>query len=122
LYDNVDDQNPLWVMDNWNLSDDAFSGFAAYTDSPGGNYAPNTDHTLTTMNILDLGAFDHVELKFWSKWAMESRFDFCRVEVSPDSGGTWQSLPVTYARHGSGAGVQSPAAFGFDGFSPGMEW
>lgn len=67
-----------------------FSPPSAFADSPGGNYAPNTNASLT-MLALDLRDFTHIHLQFQSLCETEGGLDFGRVEYSTD-GSQWNQI------------------------------
>ncbi|MBV6413457.1 MAG: hypothetical protein OMOMHJEC_01270 [Xanthomonadales bacterium] len=63
---------------------------AAFTDSPAGDYAANTDASLRTPS-LDLRDVHHLRLRFQSWCDTEAFFDRGRVEISAN-GGPWNEL------------------------------
>lgn len=67
-----------------------FSAPAAFTDSPAGDYAPNTDASLRAPP-LDLRDIGHLRLRFRSWCDTEAFFDRGRVEVSAN-GAPWSEL------------------------------
>jgi len=107
---------------SWDTTSDAHSSPAAFTDSPGGNYTANANNALTLKVPISLVGYDHVLLKFWTKWQVEPAYDFAYVEVSSNSGTTWSTLRSPLSHRGSGVGVQTIGTWGFDGYTPGMEW
>ncbi|MGH9848895.1 MAG: M36 family metallopeptidase, partial [Blastocatellia bacterium] len=67
----------------------AASPTRSWTDSPAGNYALNTNNTLTSP-LFDLSGLSEVTLNFAHSYAVESGFDFGIVEFSTDDGTTWK--------------------------------
>jgi hypothetical protein len=66
-------------------------GNHSWSDSPGGNYANNTDSSLTS-GIIDLSAAasgQHVSLGFDISYDLENVADFLDVEFSPNGGTNW---------------------------------
>ncbi|WP_456484750.1 C25 family cysteine peptidase [Desulfurobacterium sp.] len=85
----------LWTHsgsnDAWHLSSRrAHSGMYSYffgTDN--GNYPDRADAYLVSPMII-LG--DNPELSFWTYYSTETNYDYCTVEISTDSGSTWNQL------------------------------
>jgi len=76
----------------WATTDTASqSATHAWTDSPGGYYAHDTNAALTMTTAIDLSAATSPQLVFWHKHALEGGFDFGFVEISTD-GSTWTQL------------------------------
>ena len=67
-----------------------FSGPAAFSDSPGGDYGANADISLSTL-ALDLRDVANLRLGFQSYCDTEAGWDFGRVEISTD-GNTWNEI------------------------------
>jgi len=67
----------------------AASPTRSWTDSPAGNYAANTNTTLTSP-LFDLSGLSEVTLNFAHSYALETSFDFGIVEFSTDDGTTWK--------------------------------
>lgn len=75
----------------WGLSDEsANSGIHAWTDSPGANYAANTDTSMDT--CINLTGANHPVLTFWHRYFLEDGKDYLRIEVTSDNGQTWTAL------------------------------
>lgn len=76
----------------WAVTGESFASAShSYTDSPGGGYANNLDISLTSNGTVDLPGLAPV-LTFHARTALEYRFDYLFLEVSPDGGTTWQRL------------------------------
>jgi hypothetical protein len=108
----------------WGLTSSNHTPPNAFTDSPSGNYAANADNALTLVNQLNLAGFNHAELRFWTKWAVEATWDFATVELSTNNGSTWTTLRTNLSQTGSArTGSKQPAgSFGYDLWTPGLTW
>ncbi|MFA6438922.1 MAG: M14 family zinc carboxypeptidase [Bacteriovoracaceae bacterium] len=116
-----------WSVGSWGITDDGINENTFFTDSPNGNYLPNTDNVMTLFSPIDLSGYQFAELKFKTKWAIESTWDFGTVEVSTNNGSSWSTLRTNYSRKGSGRsrsgfGKQPSTAYGYDAFVPGLTW
>lgn len=85
-----------WVGDgSWGVvGSPTRSGAKAWTDSPAGQYANNTNSSLKLNGLLDLTNASTViqpELAFWHRWDVAAN-DKLFVEVSTNLGQTWQAL------------------------------
>jgi len=66
-----------------------------WSDSPGADYAKDTDSYLMLKNDLDLstyGAGSHVYIAIGAAAYIENGYDHATIEVSGDSGNTWATL------------------------------
>jgi len=70
----------------WGTTATAHSAPLALTDSPSGQYGNNLFAT-ATLN----GTYYASTLTFWQRYAVESNYDYCKVEVSAN-GGAWNTL------------------------------
>ncbi|HXG00717.1 MAG TPA: M14 family zinc carboxypeptidase, partial [Bacteroidota bacterium] len=73
----------------WGLTSNAHTPPYAFTDSPTGTYVAYANNSLTMVSQINLANFDHAELKFWTKWAIEPTWDFGTVEISTNNGSSW---------------------------------
>ncbi len=115
----------LWSTGSgWGVVTDIATNSKVFTDSPTGNYLPNSDNSLTLLSPIDLSLYQYAELKFQTKWSIESTWDFGTVEVSTNGGTNWTTLKTQLSRKGSGrSGSKQPgASFGYDAFTPGLTW
>jgi hypothetical protein len=77
--------DPPWAI----TSEEARSGSASWSDSPGGDYSDNiSTQSLTLAAPLDLSAATDPVWTFWYKAGLVSG-DFCYAEVSTDNGSSW---------------------------------
>ncbi len=108
----------------WGIVTDISTNSKVFTDSPTGNYLPNSDNSLTLVSPINLATYQYAELKFETKWAIESVWDFGTIEVSTNNGTTWTGLRTQLTRKGSGrSGSKQPSlSFGYDAFVPGLTW
>ena len=107
---------------SWGTSSVSHGGSHSFTDSPGGNYALNTNNALTLAAPVNLTGCDRARLEFWTKWSIEPTWDFALVEISTNSGSSWTVLRAPLSHGPSGYGVQTAGLWGFDGYTPGLDW
>jgi carboxypeptidase T len=108
----------------WGVTSNAHTPPNAFTDSPSGNYAANTNNSLTTVSQLNLNGYQYAELAFWAKWATEPTWDFATVELSTNNGTSWTTLRSKLSHSGSGrSGSQQPTGtWGYESYTPGLTW
>jgi uncharacterized protein (TIGR03437 family) len=89
--DNAESGNQGWLpTGTWALTNAvAASPTRSWTDSPAGNYAINSNTSLTSP-LFDLTGLAEVSLSFAHAYAIETSFDFGLVEFSTDDGATWK--------------------------------
>ncbi|MDA0986682.1 MAG: M14 family zinc carboxypeptidase [Bacteroidetes bacterium] len=113
-----------WIATgDWNTSPiDKYSGLFSFTDSPIGMSQNNFSTSLTLKNYISLtplqssSIYFTSELRFFAKWHIEASYDFLKVQISTDSGKTWQSLNGKYTQQASGTAKQVPIySPGYDG-------
>ncbi len=115
----------LWSTGSgWGVVTDIATNSKVFTDTPIGNYLPNSDNSLTLLSPIDLALYQYAELKFQTKWSIEPTWDFGTVEVSTNGGTNWTYLKTLLSRKGSGRGgsKQPLTSFGYDAFVPGLTW
>ena len=114
FFDDFENGMDNWQLNgDWGLTEDAFSGLYALTDSPDGDYqeAQETIAQLTTdINFqFVLNPF----VKFNAKWDIEPNYDFIRFQaLIADSG--WITLSGEYTESGSGQLAQPFGEHGYD--------
>lgn len=98
-----------WVISSspaapaWDVTTNTFySSPSCYTDSKTGNYANNATVTMTLNNPIDLSGYSNPILIFWTKYEIESNWDYGQVEVSTNDGSTWAPLAGNYTNSGIG--------------------
>lgn len=79
--------------EGWQV-DTAFvrTGRYAITESPGRNLGPGEEHTIQLKSALDLSGTENAILVFWSRYNLHRNKAFGYVEVSQDSGSTWEEI------------------------------
>jgi carboxypeptidase T len=80
-----------------------YSSPNSYTDSKTGNYINNATVTMTLTNPINLSAFNNPRLVFWTKYDLESGYDYGQVKVSTNNGSTWIPLSGIYTKTGAGS-------------------
>jgi hypothetical protein len=93
----ITDVTSKWTTTgNWGFTtSSAFSGSRSLTESPNGNYAANTDNTVTLKNAVDLSGGKLVLLSYFTRHLSENGFDRVTVEISTNgvgSGANWTPL------------------------------
>ncbi|MDI6765848.1 MAG: M14 family zinc carboxypeptidase [Bacteroidota bacterium] len=112
-----------WIASGgWSTTTNAHTPPYSFTDSPTGNHASNVNALLTLASTLNLTEYNYCILRYWTKWAIEPSYDFARVEVSTNGGTNWTSLKSKLSHVGSTRGVQSAGTWGYDGYTPGLNW
>ena len=87
---------------NWGISTSQFvSAPSSITDSPNGQYANNINKTLTQNTNIDLSNCVSAKLNFWTKWDIETGYDYAEVFASNDNGATWTPLCGNYTKTGN---------------------
>ncbi len=91
LQDDMEGGTGKWVADEpWALtSSSVHGGTNAWTDSPGGDFASNTDASISSLPI---AVGQGGELGFWHRYAFASSSGRGQVEISADGGATWTEL------------------------------
>lgn len=99
LNDDVESGNSNWLHsgtgDTWAITEEeSNSPIYAWSDSPEGEYANNTDSSLTSSFDTDLTAFmgQNIGLGACLKYDIEDGWDYLYIEVSADSGVNWNTL------------------------------
>ncbi len=78
-----------WTGD-WALTTATYnSPTNSYTDSPGGNYPTNANLIGAMASGVDLSSFLGATFEFYTKYELETGFDYCYLEVSTDGGTNW---------------------------------
>ncbi|MGH2574695.1 MAG: M14 family zinc carboxypeptidase [Ignavibacteria bacterium] len=94
LADSAENGFGNWTTNQgWAVTTSQFhSPVSSFTDSPFGNYGNNTNNSMTMAGSININAYPVVFLNFWHRYATESGYDYCNVEVSSDNGTTWQTV------------------------------
>ncbi len=92
-----------WTGSGWGLSTSVFhSGTASITDSPVGDYNDNLTTSISTVSNLNLTDAISAQIVFWSRWEIETNFDYAQVLASTDGGITWDPLCGHHTKAGNG--------------------
>ncbi len=75
----------------------------SYTDSRLGNYVSNANVTMTLTNSINLSTYDNPRLIFWTKYDIESNYDYGQVDISTNNGASWIPLEGQYTQPGVGS-------------------
>ncbi len=90
------------VANKWELTTNTFySTPSSITDSKVGDYLATTSSTLTS-NAISLASIKKPYLKFKTKFAIESGWDYGQLSISTDSV-TWQAIGGADSKFGSGS-------------------
>ena len=114
FFDDFENGIDNWQLNgDWGLTENAFSGLYALTDSPDGDYqeAQQTIAQLTT--DINFQFVSNPFVKFNAKWDIEPNYDFIRFQAFiADSG--WITLSGEYTEAGSGQPAQPFGEHGYD--------
>jgi hypothetical protein len=115
--DSAESNIDKWISTGgWGRTSEAsHSGIWSFTESPTGNYSNNVTSTLTLKNPLTPSLLGAAELRYWTKWYIETNYDFGRVQISTNNGVTWKSLNGRYTGYAFGSAKQKPT------FDPGYD-
>lgn len=123
LADDAEAGTGLWTAGGgWNLSGAAHGGDFSFHDSPAGPSPVMSTTGIQTATPVDLAGYSAARLDFWTKWSIEPAYDFGTVRISTDGGASWAVLRSSLSNVASGSGVQAPGLFGFDAYTPGLDW
>jgi len=91
---------------NFNSSDwgasttEYYTAPSAITDSVTGNYSNNNESVIELANTIDLTSTSFANLSFYTKWSIESGWDYVQFEISTDNGQTWIPQCGKYTNEG----------------------
>ena len=119
--DSTNDPANLWTITStpsypkWEATTTSYvSAPTSYTDSKTGNYLNNATVTMTLTNPLDLSSVNNPRLSYWTKWDIETDWDYCQVKISTNGGSSWTPLEGMYTNPGTGS-FQPPGEPLYDG-------
>lgn len=99
----------------WEATTESFySPPNSYTDSKNQNYKNNATVTMTLTNPLNIIGYTNPRLRFWTRYDIESNWDYGQVQVSTNNGSTWIALEGQYTEPGEGS-FQPPGEPVYDG-------
>lgn len=84
-----------------------YSASQSFTDTPVGDYPNNANLSYRFVDTVDLTNATAAGVSFYAKWAIESDYDFARMEVSTDFGQTWTGQCGKYTTSGTSANGSS---------------
>lgn len=88
----------------WNATTSSYySSPASYTDSKDGNYVNSATVTMTLTDPINLSSYTNPKLTFWTKFDIESNWDYGQVRVSTNNGSSWIALQGLYTEPGTGS-------------------
>ena len=90
---------PKWEATNLTYH----SSPTSFTDSKNGEYLNNATITMTMKNAVNLSSYAHPRLSFWTKYDIESNYDYGQVEISTNNGSTFTPLAGNYTQPGTGS-------------------
>jgi len=91
--------NPHWEATTLTY----YSAPNSYTDSRLGNYTSSSTVTMMMTNSINLSVYNNPRLVFWTKYDIESNWDYGQVDVSTNNGSTWIPLEGEYTEPGVGS-------------------
>jgi hypothetical protein len=111
LSDTTNNPLTLWTITGtptsapkWSATTSSFhSAPNSYTDSPSGNYVANSTITMTLTNPVNLTGYTNPRLTFYTKYDIESDWDYGQVKISTNNGSTWIPLQGQYTNPGTGS-------------------
>jgi len=107
--DTTNNPPSLWTLTSnnskfWEATTTSFhSAPNSYTDSKIGNYMTNAVVTMTMTTAINLTTYVNPRLIFWTKYNMESNYDYGQVDISSNNGITWFPLQGQYTEPGVGS-------------------
>lgn len=85
----------------WNTtSEDFVSSSKSFTDSPNQNYTDNTTTVYKLITPVDLTYSSKARAQFYTRFNIETDYDYVAFEASTDNGNTWQQLCGKYTNLG----------------------
>ncbi len=81
---------------------DPYEGSKNFSDSRYGNAKNSSNSFFTLIDTVNLTGSVNPRIEFAMKWAMESTFDYIRLQASTNFGTTWINLPGRYTKTVSG--------------------
>ncbi|MCX6147446.1 MAG: M14 family zinc carboxypeptidase [Candidatus Kapabacteria bacterium] len=106
-----------WESVQWGREKDNITGKLILTDSPNSNYKDTTSNYVSFGRNVNLNGFENVTIDFDTRFNIERDFDIATVEISIDSGKTWNYLNSSRMIAGKGLpnSKQKDGMFGFHG-------
>jgi carboxypeptidase T len=103
FYDNAENGISKWTRSGTGFLWDTtyvsnYSGLKSFADSRYGNSDNSSNNNFTLIDTINLANTVRPRIEFDARWAMESTFDYARIQVSSNFGSTWTSMPGKYTR------------------------
>lgn len=105
--DNAENGTGRWIKSGtgtqWDTTFiDPVEGSKSFADSRYGNAGDNTNNYFTLSDTINLAGTVNPRIEFTAKWAMESNFDYIRIQVSTNLGSSWTNMPGRFTKTVSG--------------------
>jgi len=76
---------------NWGTTTATFqSPSSSITDSPGGDYQNNVNSSIQISDTVDLTEASAAILSFYTRFEIETNWDYVQLEISTNGGATWE--------------------------------
>lgn len=99
--DDCDDMEN-WTSSGWNITTNDFhSAPASITDSPYGDYQDNEYSIILLDSVIDLYDVNMAIVQFWSKWDIESGYDYVQFMAKDMNSGSWEPLEGKFTKSGT---------------------
>lgn len=96
------DQMTAWNSTSWNTTTASYiTAPASITDSPNGNYGNNVTNIITLNQPVELPETPYARLSFWTKWDIETGWDYVQLQIKPTNAFQWVALGGKYTKPGS---------------------
>ena len=103
LLSSGDDLNAWEETNEWGLtSAEYYSAPGSITDSPIGSYTSYADNILTSQAFTIPSSADEAWLEFYTKWDIESGYDYVQIQVEDLSNNSIEPLCGLYTTNGAG--------------------
>jgi hypothetical protein len=113
--ENFDDNHSDWIFDGiWGYTNNPSLGEYALTDSPEGNYNPETDASVLMNFDFDFSFIANPFISFLAQWDIEENYDFVKFQAYTENDG-WISLRGRHTVEGHGTPLQPTDEFGYEG-------
>jgi len=91
-----------WTSPKWSVTTASYhTPTGSITDSRVGHYQDNENNIVTMINPVDIPETTYAVLSFWTKWELESGYDYVKIEIKPEGASTWTALAGKYTKTGT---------------------
>ncbi|NQU32748.1 MAG: immune inhibitor A [Bacteroidetes bacterium] len=102
FFDDDGDDMENWTSSKWNnTTADYHSSPASITDSPVGKYQNYENNIIFLDSTIDLTDMNIAFANFWTKWDIESGYDYVQFMVKDMSSGSWKALEGQLTKPGT---------------------